>query len=131
MQKQLQKSTRNVRRWQIPLILLLTTSIVGCASWFKKPIETVSVPIERTPLALSMPTPIVTTPIEWIVITKENADDVFSKMTSNGDRVVLFAMTAAGYERLSVTMAEVRNFIATQRLIILKYKEYYEPNADK
>jgi hypothetical protein len=26
-------------------------------------------------------------------------------------------------------MAEVRNFIATQRTMVIKYKEYYEPEV--
>jgi len=35
---------------------------------------------------------------------------------------------------LAVTIAELRNLIATQRVIIQKYREYYEPaktNNDK
>jgi hypothetical protein len=28
-------------------------------------------------------------------------------------------------------MAEIRNFISTQRMIIQKYKEYYEPKEAK
>jgi len=39
----------------------------------------------------------------------------------------LFGLTDDGYESLSVTMAELRNHIAAQRQIIIKYKEYYEP----
>jgi hypothetical protein len=38
-------------------------------------------------------------------------------------------MTDKGYEQLSLTMAEIRNYIAQQRAILIKYKEYYEPET--
>jgi len=40
---------------------------------------------------------------------------------------VVFAITADGYQQLAVTIAELRNLIATQRLMIKQYKDYYEP----
>jgi hypothetical protein len=39
---------------------------------------------------------------------------------------VLFGLTDDGYETLSLTMAELRNFIAQQRAVTTKYREYYE-----
>jgi hypothetical protein len=41
--------------------------------------------------------------------------------------MVLFGLTDDGYEMLAFTMAELRNFIAQQRAITTKYREYYEP----
>jgi hypothetical protein len=41
---------------------------------------------------------------------------------------VLFALTDDGYETLALTMAELRNFVAQQRAITRRYREYYEPN---
>jgi hypothetical protein len=40
---------------------------------------------------------------------------------------VVFALTADGYQQLAVTIAELRNLIATQRVMIQKYRDYYEP----
>jgi hypothetical protein len=40
--------------------------------------------------------------------------------------MVLFGLTSDGYQQLSMTIAEMRSFIATQRQIIIKYREYYE-----
>jgi hypothetical protein len=39
---------------------------------------------------------------------------------------VVFGLTDDDYQQLALTIAELRNFIATQRNIIIKYKDYYE-----
>ena len=92
-----------------------------------KPIEVVSKPIEKTPLNLAMPEPLSIKPVEWIVVTPDNVDEVFGKLKSEGKDVVVLAMTPDGYQRLAITMADIRALIATQRQIIIQYKEYYEP----
>lgn len=112
------------------LILVITaflgSNIVGCSG--VKPIEVVSKPIERTPLALPMPDSIRARSVQWIVITPENAEAIFQQMEAQGRALVLFAMTDDSYQELALTMADIRNLIATQRSIIIKYQSYYEPN---
>ena len=61
------------------------------------------------------------------MITPENIDQVWAKMKEKGVDLVVFALTDDGYQELAMTMAEVRNHIASQSAIIVKYKEYYEP----
>jgi hypothetical protein len=118
--------------------LLLTTvaatlALSGCAGFSfgssVKPIEIMSKPIERTPLALPQPSPLRLNKIEWIVVTPQNADAVFARLEANRQTPVLFAVTDQGYMDLAITMAELRNFINTQRQIIIQYKSYYEPGA--
>ena len=65
--------------------------------------------------------------MHWVIITPENAEEVWKKLKEENTDLVLFGLTDDGYEQLSITMAEIRNFIAQQRTIIIKYKEYYEP----
>jgi hypothetical protein len=48
-------------------------------------------------------------------------------MQTKEQNLVLFGLTSEGYQTLAVTIAELRNLINTQRIIIEKYKEYYEP----
>lgn len=62
-----------------------------------------------------------------MVVTPDNVEEVWKKLADGKDDLVLFAITDNGYEQLSLTMAEIRNYIASQRQIIIKYKEYYEP----
>ena len=66
------------------------------------------------------------TPVTWTLVTPSNVDEVFRTMAERGDDAVLFTITADGYKELSVTMAELRTLIATQRAIIIKYQQYYE-----
>jgi hypothetical protein len=114
---------------------LLVTSLSGCASFSLfgekvKPIEVVSKPAEKTRLDIANPDPIKTKPIEWVVVTPENIDEVWKRLEAKNQNLVLFAVTDDGYQQLAVTIAELRNFLNTQRTIILKYKEYYEPPID-
>jgi hypothetical protein len=122
----------NVHRWPILITsLLLLTNLGGCASWglFGKRVEPITVstvPLEKTPLALPDPAPLKSKPIRWVVITPANAEAVWERLAQDDDDVVVFALTADGYQQLAVTIAELRNLIATQRVIIQKYREYYE-----
>lgn len=124
------KQTVNVLR--LPILILSLFFLSGCGfSFFQKvkPIEVVSKPIERTKLNLKEPTPLESPDIKWVVVTKDNFEKVFQKLEKNNQELVLFGLTAKGYEKLAVSMAEVRNFINSQRIIILKYKEYYETDS--
>ena len=128
------KSIKNAQRWLIlSTSLLLSINLTGCASWNifgerVKPVEIVAKPVEKTPLRIADPDPLSLRPLEWVIITRDNADEVFAKLEANKDSVVLFGLTSDGYQQLSMTIAEMRSFIATQRQIMIKYRDYYEPN---
>ena len=103
-------------------IILLSSCAAGV-----KVIDTYTIEKKREPLDLNMPTPLELQDVDWIIITKENADEVFEKIKNdkNGD-YALFALTDNGYEKLALNFADIRNKIAEQRQIILSYKDYYE-----
>ena len=111
-------------------LLISGCSVLGWKSDVK-PIEIQTKAVERTPLNLAEPTPLKGRELDWIVITSENAEEVFKRLREKNVDVVLFAITDEGYEALSLSMAEIRNYIAQQRAIIIKYKEYYEPRKDE
>lgn len=123
----------NVRPLQIPTIVLLVAASIalsGCGSFFRKPVEPIQViskPVEKTPLSIENPQPLRLRPVDWIVVTPQNWEEVFKQMQSKDQNLVLFGLTSEGYQTLSVTIAELRNLINTQRIIIQKYKDYYEP----
>ena len=102
--------------------MLLSSCVAGV-----KTLETYTIEKKREPLALDMPTPLELQDVDWIIITKDNADEVFEKIKNekNGD-YALFALTDNGYEKLALNFADIRNKIAEQRQIILSYKDYYE-----
>ena len=88
--------------------------------------EIITVPLEKTPLALPQPDPMRIKPVEWLLVTPANSEQVFKNLDAKGQDQVLFGLTDDGYQQLALTIAELRNFINTQRNIIIKYKEYYE-----
>jgi hypothetical protein len=117
----------------VPALLTAITLpllVSGCGSFGWKsdvqPLEIQKRAVERTSLNLPDPAPLQAREIEWVIITPENAEAVWTKLRESNTDVVLFALTDDGYETLALTMAELRNFIASQRGIILKYREYYE-----
>ena len=105
---------------------LLAILLSSCAAGVKV-IDTYTIEKKREPLALEDPKPLELQDIDWIIITKDNADEVFEKIKNdkNGD-YALFALTDNGYEKLALNFADIRNKIAEQRQIILSYKDYYE-----
>ena len=64
--------------------------------------------------------------IEWIIITSENAEEVFAKMKEQGLDPVLFGLTDNDYQLISKNFAIIRNQLKIQNDLIDKYKEYYE-----
>ena len=105
---------------------LIAILLSSCAAGVKT-IQTYSIEKKREPLAIEDPTPLELQDIDWIIITKDNAEEVFEKVKNdkNGD-YALFALTDTGYEKLALNFADIRNKLAQQRQIILSYKEYYE-----
>lgn len=121
----------NVHHLLIAITLPLLISGCSTLSLFGnkdvKPIEIKTKAVERTKLNIKEPSPLKGRELAWIVVTPENAEEVWKKLKDENADLVLFAITDDGYEQLALTMAEIRNYIAQQRAVLIKYKEYYEP----
>jgi hypothetical protein len=121
--------------WSKIFILIITPLILGgCASFSlfgqrEKPVVIETRAVERTRLDLPQPAPLTPRTTRWIVITPENAEKVWADLRTRGVDLVLFAVTDDGYEEMAMTQSEIRNYINAQRLIIMKYQEYYEPKS--
>jgi hypothetical protein len=127
----------NAPRWLIlTTSLLLASSLTGCASFDflgkrEKPIEITTKAAEKTPLDIANPDPLKLKPMQWVVITPANQEEVFKSLEESGVDPAVFALTPDGYQALAITIGELRNLINTQRNIIIKYKEYYEPKKEE
>lgn len=123
----------NVLRLSILTSVLLLTSGCGVFNPFSRPevkqVEIQTKAVERTRLNIKLPPPLQAREMEWIVVTPDNIDEVWQQLKDKEGNLVLFALTDTGYEQLALTIAEIRNFINSQRIIIMKYKEYYEPEV--
>ena len=122
-------NTKIIFLWLIPVLFLLNS-----CSWFTndvqpapvKKIETVTKYIEKTPLNLPSPTPAVLSNINWVLVTPENADEVFTQLKKDNADQVIFGLTDDNYELLSKNFAQIRAYIIKQNEIINQYKSYYD-----
>lgn len=118
------------------LKLLLLTSVIllsGC-SIFREPvkqIETVKVEVEKPRLSLPNPQPLDLRDVEWVVVTRENAEQVFAELEKKGEPIAIFGLTTQGYEALSLNIADIKTYLGTQKEILLQYREYYEPKKEE
>ena len=91
-----------------------------------KEISSYKIEKKREPLNLPNPEPLSLIDVEWIVVTKDNVDEVMEKVKAEGGDYALFAVTDEGYKKISTNFADIRNKLYEQNQIILSYKEYYE-----
>ena len=107
-------------------VLLFGLVLNGCAGLAVKELQSYKIEKKREPLDLPMPQPLSLVDVEWIVVTKDNVDEVMEKVKAEGGDYALFAVTDEGYKKLSLNFADIRNKLYEQQQIILSYKEYYE-----
>ena len=79
---------------------------------------------------LPLPTPLEMEKIEWIILTSDNAQEVFKKMEEQGLDPVIFGLTDNDYQLISKNFARIRNHLKIQNDMIEKYKEYYESDIE-
>jgi hypothetical protein len=107
-------------------VLLFGLLLNGCAGLAVKELQSYKIEKKREPLNLPDPKPLELIDVEWIVVTKDNIDEVMEKVKAEGGDYALFAVTDEGYKKLSTNFADIRNKLYEQNQIILSYKEYYE-----
>ena len=118
---------RHVGRGLIILaILLLGFLLSGCSIGGEKKVKIFSVEEPRAKLNLPDPMPLTLEDIRWIIITSENADEVFAKLEAEGIDPVLFGLTDKEYEMLAKNFAQIRQKLQETNNLLDEYKKYYE-----
>ena len=112
-------------RINIILIVTLGLFLTNCSSI--KQLSIFKEEVKRQELNLDRPTPLQLEQIKWIIITSENADEVFKKMEEQGLDPVLFGLTDNDYQLIAKNFAQIRNQLKITNDILDKYKDYYEP----
>lgn len=64
--------------------------------------------------------------LNWIIITSDNADEVFAKLKEQNKDLVLFGLSDDDYELLAKNFAQIRAYIIKQNATLDQYKKYYE-----
>lgn len=111
----------------IALSLLLT----NCSILGEKVIKVLTQEQSREKLNLKTPTLEEMEKLRWIVITSNNANEVFAKMKAEGLDPVLFGLSDEDYELLAKNFAQIRSTLKQTQDILDRYKEYYEGTTKK
>ena len=110
----------------MPILLIFLTSCSGI-----KQLEIFKQEVPRANLNLDKPTPLQLENLKWIIITSENAEEVFKKLEEQGIDPVLWGLTDKDFELLAKNFARIRNQLKITNDLLDKYKEYYEAEEDK
>ena len=102
----------------------------GCASFMPEVTKYSTEPVERPLLVLHESEIINMKDVDYIVVTRENVEEVWAELEASGKSIVLFALTHEGYENLALNNADIIRYLSEQKAVIIAYKEYYE-KADK
>ena len=76
---------------------------------------------------MNKPTALQIEQLEWIIITSNNAEEVFKRLEEQGIDPVLFGLTDKDFQLLAKNFARIRNHLKVTNDLLDKYKEYYEP----
>ena len=117
------KSILNV----LPLLILTTFLISSCSS--VKQLEVFKTEVPRTKLDLPDPETPIVNELNWIIITSDNAEEVFAKLKEKNIDPVLFGLTDDDYETLAVNFAQIRAYMIKQKLTLDQYRDYYESDT--
>ena len=68
--------------------------------------------------------------IKWIIITSENADEVFKRLEEAGIDPVLFGITDKDFQVLARNFAQIRQKLQETNNLLEEYKKYYEDSGN-
>ena len=108
--------------------LILITFLTSCSG--VKKLEIFKQEVEREKLNLNKPTPLELENLRWIIITSNNAEEVFKKLEEQGIDPVLWGLTDKDFELLAKNFAQIRNQLKITNDLLDKYKEYYEGDLE-
>ena len=113
----LQRSHRLILNVLVSLILI--TSLTSCSG--VKQLEIFKQEVEREKLNLNKPTPLELENLRWIIITSNNAEEVFKKLEEQGIDPVLWGLTDKDFELLAKNFAQIRNQLKITNDLLDKY----------
>ncbi len=116
---------------KIITIILLAFLLTGCSIGGEKKIKLFQVEKPREKLDYPMPTPLQLEQVKWIIITSNNANEVFEKLEAAGIDPGLFGLTDKDFEILAKNFAQIRAKLQETNKLLEEYKKYYEGQDGK
>ena len=116
--------------YRIIISILFIGLLTGCSIGEKK-LKIFKLEEPRQELDLQKPTMPELEKLRWIIITSENADEVFRKMEEQGLDPVLFGLSDKDFQLIAKNFAQIRAHLKHTNDLLDQYKEYYEPENKK
>tara|TARA_B100001093_G_C26083920_1_gene699912 strand:- start:31 stop:426 length:396 start_codon:yes stop_codon:yes gene_type:complete len=116
--------------WIVAVPLMICMLLSGCSIGGEKKIKIFSLEKPREKLDYPMPTALQMEEIKWIIITSENAQEVFKKLEEAGIDPVLFGITDKDYQVLARNFAQIRQKLQETNNLLEEYKKYYEDSGN-
>ena len=116
--------------WIVAVPLMVCMLLSGCSIGGEKKIKIFSVEQPREKLNYPMPTPLQMEEIRWIIITSENAEEVFKRLEEAGIDPVLFGITDKDFQVLARNFAQIRQKLQETNNLLEEYKKYYETEGE-
>jgi len=83
-----------------------------------------TIPVDRAIPEFSRPTPVEQRSYNWVVINRDNINEVLAQLEASGQEPVLFAVTPEGYQAIILNSAELRRFITQQTAVVDAQQQY-------
>ena len=117
--------------WIVAVPLMICLLLSGCSIGGEKKIKLFQIEKPREKLDYPMPTALELEQIKWIIITSENAEEVFAKLEAAGIDHVLFGITDKDFQVLARNFAQIRQKLQETNNLLEEYKKYYEPKENE
>ena len=112
------------------LIVFIICILTGCSIGEKR-VKLFTVEEPRAKLNLPNPDSLDLEKVRWIIITSDNADEVFKKLEEQGIDPVLFGLTDKDFEMIAKNFAQIRQKLQETNSLLDEYKKYYEAEDKK
>ena len=116
--------------YRIIISIIAVLILTGC-SIGEKQLKIFKLEEPRQKLDLQKPTMPELEKLRWIIITSDNAEEVFQKMEEQGLDPVLFGLSDKDFQLIAKNFAQIRAHLKHTNDLLEQYKEYYEPSDKK
>ena len=116
--------------YRIIISIIAVLILTGC-SIGEKQLKIFKLEEPRQKLDLVKPTMTELEKLRWIIITSDNAEEVFQKMEAEGLDPVLFGLSDKDFQLIAKNFAQIRAHLKHTNDLLDQYKEYYEPDDKK
>lgn len=103
------------------LIVSLALVLAGCFG--AKPVDIIATPEEKVVIHPAPPPQLNMREVKWVLFNREKLEQMLEE--NPGKEIVLFAISAKGYENLALNFESVIGYLEDQKDIIIYYRRLF------